>query len=442
MKTAVTSPRQVHRERSKPVGAKARARVFQDFRTGVYLSLVLAAAGVAFEQTPPGEWFQKTTYHRLQRLLVPNERFPIQLIDIIKLPKDEHQATPRKTLESLIGAVAEQNPKVIGVDIDFSPEGGNFIEPQDPDFFNHCLDITQHRVPLFLGILRTAAKPPDEWLGLPEYRDLAAAILVPTDGTRSVTRSFGAYRGLTMGAALAQGFEKEPASGNWLLASESERRVKGLYVKEFPVDYSLLPKLNEDAIRMCPPFDDASIRKFIRERRGEITEKMVLIGDVTGKNDNQCLGESKHDADCQDVFPNPTKPESEAIRGVLLHASAAYTTVNSPLFDIREPWRTGADIFLAWILLGSILLVRLASDINASHLLYLLTGGAVVLVVALGLLVNHSHVLWDGFLLVAIVLVLHAIGEEPFERAWEWLKKWLHAKEDHPECSAEHLRKS
>src|SRR6185437_9535483 len=78
-------------------------------------------------------------------------------------------------------AAAAQNPKVIGVDIDFAPNKFGYPDPQsDPTFFRALLQLKQ-KVPIFLGIGRSHGQRPDTFLGVPEFQSLAADLVSPDD---------------------------------------------------------------------------------------------------------------------------------------------------------------------------------------------------------------------------------------------------------------------
>src|SRR5881227_2659451 len=163
---------------SRNAKKRLRARIWRDFVVGVFLSAVLAGLWFLIGRTELGEEVRRLTYVHLQRRLTPPKEIPITLVDISELIPDSHGVTPRAPLKKLINALLVYSPKVIGLDIDFSPEilpgsqNWKFVSGDDPMFFQFCLsknrpDSAGPRI--YLGISRTQALPRDLWLGLPEY---------------------------------------------------------------------------------------------------------------------------------------------------------------------------------------------------------------------------------------------------------------------------------
>jgi len=161
-------------------------RIKLDFAAGVVLSILLIGCNVAVERTDFGEQLEQMTYNLLQTRLLSarsGEDLKVTVIDINELPLVQVnranrlvRVTPRKPLQDIVEVLAQEDPKAIGIDIDFSPDERGFITEDDPSFFQFCLN--QH-IPVFLGIYESLAQGPDKWLGKPEFKHLAAYITVP-----------------------------------------------------------------------------------------------------------------------------------------------------------------------------------------------------------------------------------------------------------------------
>lgn len=210
----------------------------------------------------------------MQRQLSPNEP-PIQIIDITDLkvvsykwPNGEVvEATPRDKLEELIRAIAEQEPKAIGVAIDFSPDAKGYITPVDEDFFEFCMS---QQVPVFLGVSRTAniGLPPEVWLGSEKYESLAVSTVIPKKGIEkmpSVVQAHEDYEeSRTMSSALADTYGQIHCKGaevlqHWGLAEQfAEHKIKEGKVKEFVVDYSPLQTFIDNRLKSEPPTNTVS----------------------------------------------------------------------------------------------------------------------------------------------------------------------------------------
>jgi CHASE2 domain-containing sensor protein len=148
------------------------ARILRDFLVSMGLALVLAFANAFyFDRSGLGQRIERMTYEMLQGQLSPNfstSSFPVALVDIGNLARNEvdqgEPVTPRESLIDLILAVADQEPRAIGVDIDFSPDAGGYA-PNDFLFFKTCEIVNSAKgIPVYLGAGRTLAEDPSVWL--------------------------------------------------------------------------------------------------------------------------------------------------------------------------------------------------------------------------------------------------------------------------------------
>jgi hypothetical protein len=287
-------------------------------------------------------------------------------------------------------------------------------------------------IPIRVGVNSSLALGPRNWLRDPKYIDLASCVVVPNaeQGQSAwympeslVVKYPGpTFNGLdehcpSMGVALADAVVKNVTPGfGWLVETirqkDEEKRVTK---SEFLVDYSPLEKLRSSSKAIYDSTNDVPINV-------DVSGKIVL------------LGRTKNTVD---MFTVPGRPE-QPYPGVFLHACAAYSLLQRPLFRLKEPGRIALDILFSLAIFGAVLWGRLilhkqGKEVSLEHRL----PGVVSLVVAIGLvagailLVRKTHLMWDDFLLVALVLVLHTPIEESTVELGKWLaetvRSWRHA---------------
>src|SRR3989442_4773855 len=129
--------RRHHRKRQSDIGTHSalptnarhnRGReIWRDLLKGLLFIALVPALKLAVEWTTFGKHLELMSYNLLQ-LQLPSKRVPVTILDISDLEPQVFnidgqtgKATPRESLRGMIAAIAEQEPKAIGVDIDFSP---------------------------------------------------------------------------------------------------------------------------------------------------------------------------------------------------------------------------------------------------------------------------------------------------------------------------------
>jgi len=406
-------------ELSPPAAAQTTSKnrqILRDLVKGVLFIALLAGVKVIVEHTSLGETIEESGYDWLQRRLASSDPVPVVVVDITDLEPQEFNvngqigvATPRKTLQGLIAAATEQKARAIGVDIDFSPDTSGYIWPGDPQFFDFCL---QNKVPVFLGISRTESLTPDKWLGSDDFQPLAASMIVPSGDTRKMPKWIrvdkDAARGPTLGAALAGGFQRSESSlANWLhryqlVDQVSERELgQGVEVGEFPVDYSPLKSLIDKTLKTTNPI-------VIKDQGHLLRDKIVLFG----------RGKLSNDADRFTV-----ESFEQQVPGVYIHACAAYTLRNAPLYELTWPSRLGVDLSLSLVVLLSVVAVRAyfrnrKTKLAENRLQFAFSFLIVLLALIFGVgFVAKTRILWSDFLLVVAMLILHVPLERPFAKA-------------------------
>jgi hypothetical protein len=393
--TASRTPRH-----EKPEAAKT---ILAGFLMGLLVTVVLICANRVFEQSLWGSQILAMSYNLLQRQLSsggPTADLPVVIVDINDLKTDNStQATPRKALEALVDQIAAQSPKSIGIDLDFSPDVNDYITQDDPEFFDYCLDL-RRQVPTYLGIWRSQANSPDQWLGAQDYEGLAASIMIPKEDTREMVERIvsedGRQKGWTMAGALAKSIQEVghnvPSWIDWAVESTSETKLSsGLGLERFLVDYSPLKALEKERLRTKNPDVIADQGRLLRD-------KIVIVGDGTvgAQGDNF-------------VVPG----HGGTTPGIYFHACAAYTLAKAPLYRLTLRGRITIDMLLSVVVLGSVTLIRLqyrnATWTVVTHRIHRLF----TVIVALSafvvgyLFVSRTRIFWDDFILVIAALLLH-----------------------------------
>lgn len=414
-----------------PIGPKPT--IWRDFFTGLLLIFALLAVKWYVEaRTAFGEQVELMGYNLIQHSLSSRSSscgdMPIQIVDIGKFKKApvgsrKDWATPREPLYKLIEAIAKQHPQAIGVDIDFSPDEQGYKDPvNDPGFFRSIVELRQNTgVPIFLGIWRTAGRPREMWLGSEEFKNIAACILVPRHDTRKMVSQIvdrGATLGPTLcsvmaGAVRKRASPKRPLTA-WLLEPTAmEKASNEVSFEEFAVDYSPLSSLEHDTLGTVRP---TSVEDEARRFAG----KLVLLGDATWET-----------ADSGDTFIVPGR-RREPCPGVYIHACAVYSLINSPLYELTPFGRVFLDALFSILVLGGVVSLKLyyrsrtVRPVASRRVQATFTGAAVVLVIVIGYrLVRFIGVIWDDFLLVAIVLLAHPAVARKAESVWKWARTKL-----------------
>jgi len=392
--------------------------ILAGFFIGLLFTVLLIGANWVFERTQWGAEILSMSYNLLQRQLssdAAGEDLPVIIVDIndLKIDKDS-QATPRKSLEALIDQIAKQSPKAIGIDMDFSPDEDGYITQDDPDFFDHCLAL-KSKTPIFLGIWRSQANPPDEWLGVEDYKELAASIMIPKEDTKEMVKRIvsqdGRQTGWTMAGALVNSIHAEgddvPAWINWAVESVSKTKLSpDLSVEQFLVDYSPLKTLVKECLHTKSP-------EVISDQGRLLRNKFVLVGDAT-------LGAPG------DTFVVPG--HGEITPGVYFHACAVYTLAKAPLYKLTLRGRLAIDLLLSAAVIGSVTAIRLryrtAAQTVATHRIQrVFTFVMALAAFVVGyLFVAKTRIFWDDFILVIAALLLHPYVEHRVIRLARWCR--------------------
>jgi CHASE2 domain-containing sensor protein len=405
-------------------------RIRDSLLTGLLFTFLILFVKWCAEHTTLYQNIQLASYSWLQSKLSPprsRKDLPVVILDISSLAPEikevegeKFSVTPREPLQKLIEAVAAQKPKAIGVDIEFAPNKFGYRDPVlDPQFFRSCLDIHRNQgIHVYLGIHSSRTKSPKKWLGSEEFSELAVSIMVPDDNRKMIewVRPGGETKpGQTMCSAIAGVFKRSvgdpPAMLGWAVERISEEKLNnGLETGEFLVDFSPIEALKDFRLKTINP-------DVIADQGWTLTDKAVLIGDGSG-------------GDAEDTFNVPISDQSRPVKGVYLHASAVYTLVQSPLYELTTLGRIVTDLLLSLIVILLVTLVRLRYQDNATQKVaerrvqYLFTFLVTVIAIIAGVIfVRITRIIWDDFLFVILALWLHPSVEHVLIEAWRVVRK-------------------
>jgi CHASE2 domain-containing sensor protein len=376
--------------------------LLHEIATVVALIVLAVALEEAIEHMPFARHLAFASYRFFQEG-VTSERTPVAIVDISDLQL-ENGRTSRGRLQELLLAVVRHGPKVVGVDIDFSPEERRPLDLRDKEFFEFCLRLERATgVPIVLGVDRTTGAPASEWLGAEDYKSLAATMRIPNDTRRiphSIAGSGASLRSLSAALANAHGRSAAPSAMRLmeragLIRQFSLREDRGARFEEFLVDYSTLG--SHFPVRTVSPVVLGD-RAFRKPFEGNI----VLLGDVES---------------ARDMFPVANGDKAHA--GVTLHASAAATLVNGPLYEVTRFGRVILSALLISAVLGPVLAVRARARtlrkrfwISGKLQGTLVVTLTVAAILSCGWIVRATHIIWDGFFLAFFVLAFHQPVED------------------------------
>jgi hypothetical protein len=381
---------------------------------------VLITLKTAFEHTEKVQYLENKTYELLQGQIVhggTTKRPDVLVVDISKIKKEpcspNWECTPREPIQNLIDVFAVLGAKSIGVDVDFSPDEGQLIHPNDKEFFEWCLHCSKEKkVPIVLGVFRSAQRP-EEWLSDDCYMRLAGFIGVrrggeywPDRATYWITAGNG-WPLPSISAALAR--------VNLIALIQGKKSLWGWAVQPTSIiDFSPMEQITREVEHHTEPgpyWDD----------QDKIAGRIIILGDANPKN---C--DPEKDQDCFHVTG-----VSSGVHGVYLHACAANTIAGGkPIYQLTLLGRITIDLFLALLIFGlvkssswlhsrlgdSIPGMRLRLNVKFTFLLILFVFvGSVVLV-------RWTRLLWTDFVLVCVVLFLQMVvelfGARPTPSSW------------------------
>jgi CHASE2 domain-containing sensor protein len=427
---AVVDAKRREREREPWVGLKISIVIF----------FVLAGLKWKAEQTDFGKLVEQMTYDLLQLHLSPTlltkESSPVIVLDISGIPMVPAKGlqpgliTARKPLEKIVDSLTSKEginaPRAIGLDVDFSPNSHGYADPEDPALLDSLL-VENQKVPIRVGVHDSLALGPEQWLRNSKYQVLASCVVVPNPDPGQSTRympewldvnySKPVYEGITahcpsLGVALIKATVTDVRWWLRWFAENSNRKTSedqaSLSAPLFLVDYSQLEVLSSSAKEIYDP--DAKVPINV-----DVGGKIVLLGRTKNTTD---------------TFTVPGRPE-KPYPGVFLHACAAYTLSTSSLLQLTSLGRAVFDVLFPVGIFVAVFWIRLrrlkkgeedsTEDGFPELLSFIVT---LILVVGAIKFVRETRLMWDNFILVAVVLIVHP----PLERATREIHSWLSAR--------------
>ena len=436
---------------------------------------------VWIEPSLVGQEIKRMAYAFIQaRLAMTREDSPseVAVVDITGLPpcktgSGKDTVFPRQALKEALDAVLAQHPAAIGVDLDFAP-GPNvscapsaptasaekiwdFTDRGGPQLFQFALGKD---APIFLGVFRTQDLTPSQWLGGEAYAKLAAALLVPPEKSVSEGNEKESEPDPIRGARRQAPLHAARGANPGRHASHAERCYvrKAFTGKDFipPVAWRALPRwLAEDYYsspkkrnglaktslststwltsarlrnwKTSTPLSGKARCTFLQRRispanlccwamsAGKNLQAVALNRQVRS---NFPSGNEAEPDDNSDKFPLGSTGEMKA--GVYWHACGADTLIRGVLAWPTLTGRLLLDTAFYLPVLLAILFLRLRykTAVSAHKMESIFTKVMAVLVVIFGFFViNLTRLVWDDFVLVAVLVVLHPWLAEVAEKA-------------------------
>src|SRR5215213_969039 len=190
-------------------------KILLHFLIGVIVTALLVVSKLYFETYPEAHKVEVLTYEFLNSQIPafsPKVEMPVVVLDVSKIPGRE-TVTSRETLKEIITELVNQKASAIAIDMEFSPTVKGWIDKKDPGFFDFCIEQRQKKVPIFLGVFRTAKQKPSTWLGSEDYKDLAADITIVTSDTTRLpvwTQKNEEQKLYSLSAALVKALDIKP----------------------------------------------------------------------------------------------------------------------------------------------------------------------------------------------------------------------------------------
>lgn len=406
-----------------------RINILRDALIGVFLIISLLLGKLWFEKTTVGSAVESLGFAELQRHLIPAglvQQPNVTLVDISGIRREKWElngksgeCTPRAEILSILTALAEPKqpdakPRVIAVDIDFSPFDTGPVHPDDSKFFANVIELSKRsHVPIFLGVDRQRFCAPEKWLGQGEFSKLAAAIAIPeADDSRYYLRwaraSEASHSLPSMALAIAgkaedAGHEDHSAWHHYVQTSQMRSGVEPPHegVMNWALtNYAALSALKLDQMA-------ASKSDTIYDNPQRFKGRAVILGDIQNFDGN-------------DHFDIGLLHPSD-LPGVFLHACGSITAQTHPLLELTHHGRLVLDFLIAATLVGLITATRLraalrsGSDVADSDRLFRrLTTLAIVICVVFAIgFIQQTHVMWTDFIGVVLALVAHLIFHHP-----------------------------
>lgn len=397
-----------------------KSGILKAFAIGIVVTGLLVAGKWGLEQTSFGHRLELLAYEFLQKRLSPfdpNNPLPVVVLDISKMKGGKDGTdTSRKQLLELVEALVMTEPRVIAVDVNFSPSRkGDLSGEDDFGFFDNLIkQKKKSNVPIYVGVTSEAvvSGDPELWLGAQEYNELSAFMDINDENTTKLPYSIkcGTAELNSFSGALVQN-ENEPDTAAAFfkpilkdLKMDEEKCGKNCSCNYLTVNYAKLEVIQAQSL----PIITADAIKNAEEK---FRDKIVIMGDAA-------LDKS------QDTFV--VVGRKKPVSGVYLHASAAYTITGEPLFQFTDAGRILIDFSIAVFILFIVALIRWRNlnnkDFSPHKWQNTFIKLAVICVLVGGvLMIVFLRIIWLDFILVIAVLLLHDSVEKWIVIIWTYL---------------------
>jgi len=376
---------------------------------------------VFFDRTDLGKTANIKMYEYLRSVPLnsANNELPVIVLDISDLKLSPNGAVPPDKLKDIVGQLFESGAKAVAINIKFTPRIDHF-NPDDTglrheddfDFFDYLIEQRNKGNQVFLGVNQFDAEP-ETWLGMPEYKDLAADLTICEGEQCSDTEEIPMWlkcenypKLYSIGKALANVSEDNPQPPNWLKPLlkdyEDEKNLVNTWLPNrngdkitcqkalMPINYTNLEQIEDTSIQ-------AFTKESILQANTKFRNKLVIIG-KTQRGKTTAL---------YDV-----KGKDDVVPGVFIPAMAAYTLVADPIYKLK-PWVSiFIDGFAGAIMVFGLFIFRfrkryeIESNLRA-ELIFLLTFIALILVSGF-LAVKFYNLFWLDFWLVIFAPFLYS----------------------------------
>jgi len=400
---------------------------------------------IAFAQTSWGREMEQWVCSKIQNALSgavlsrANELLIVDISSIRPQPAEDSDVTtapnppmvtPRNVLTELISRMAEQKPRVIGVDLDFSGwDDGRPVTQNDFSFFNRMKELSEiHGVPIYLGVSRQRWKDGSLWLGDRRFQKLAAGIEVPEEPDVRFyarwLRGAGVQDALPnlplalAGRADETGRDAHHGFWSWAVrASELRRALPPFREAASPgimswalVDFGALHTFADG-------FSNVINVQSLTDNKQRIRDRIVLVGDASEPQPH-------------DHF-NVGNPRLRPIAGIYMHACATLTAMGDPILTLTYAGRVSAYLAAAILAAGGIsvfLRCQLKGiQIHPFQSKVHLTAVTLLAIVAMWLVAAifsvSVHVVWTDFIAVTFGLLLYLGFSDRLNHWWSGLRE-------------------
>ncbi|MEO6391901.1 MAG: CHASE2 domain-containing protein [Pyrinomonadaceae bacterium] len=404
----------------------SRPQIVRNVLLGFAITALLVGVKIAVEHTSWGHRAEVIAFELLQGQLSTfdtEKPLPVVVVDVSKIGESkDREIIDLQKLKEVVGAIADQKPRAIGIDIVLTPEPDLTPSPDqskvdqrklDENYFNFldfCLgSVRQERkIPIYLGVADRTVGKPEDWLGGEQYREMAATVIIPKGETTSIPIWFKAEAGseklISMSAALARSYQRVhlPSGLAWAVESAdqefpgTERHLQeDMEYADALVNYSKLEAIQQNKLLTI---SDTSVR----ESGEKFRDRIVIVGDGSkGKPGDAFVVTGRN----------------EPFAGVFLHSAAAYTFAREPMYEFKVWVRFLLDLLLSAGIIGWVAIARFRhlgkkGTFNwhklQNRLVLVILSAVLVLAV---LLVRFSGILWLDFIMVMLALWLHPMVE-------------------------------